>query len=242
MAKSGYIAGGLIVFIVDANHPMIFEISPRNYASRELGLLYTVYANRWKMPGMEAASSRMPWQQYSCLQEEWVANTGILNARRNDRKVSIPESIAIARTNAADVNREGIAKAPSTRNSLDGFIFEIDPAYPGILSCVYASFGPPRHTVFLPIPVGAMDALPPEVVNAEWSAVGEKLNKTVPESTPVSADLPEFEKYLFQEFDDARHQAELLLKEGKTEEAKELLRETLKRQAAATSKFMNGRK
>ena len=241
LARSGYIAYGMVIFIVDARHPLIFEIAPRNYATRELGLLYAVYSNRWKMPGMEDSSSMMPWELYPRLQEEWVAKTGIVNARRNDRKVSIPEAIAISRTNSADIRREGIGRGPSTGNSLDGCLFELDPDYPGILSCVYTSFGPPRHTVYLPIPLGAMDALPPELANAEWAAIGCELNRNTPETAPVSRDLAVFEKYLFQEFGDIRHQAKLLLKEGKTEEARTLLRDMLRRQTRETLKFMKAR-
>ncbi|MBQ6352917.1 MAG: hypothetical protein IJJ28_06610, partial [Lentisphaeria bacterium] len=94
----------------------------------------------------------------------------------------------------------------------------------------------------LTIPLCAIDALPPEVANAEWAGIGTAMAKRVPDKTPVSDDLPEFEKYLLQEFNDVRQQAEALLKEKKTEEAKTLLRDTLRRQASETLKFMRGRK
>jgi len=87
-----------------------------------------------------------------------------------------------------------------------------------------------------------MDALPPEVVNAEWYGIGRELNDKTPETTPVSEELAEFEKYLRQELDDVRHQARKLLKENKTEEAKTLLRDMLRRQTRETAKFMKARK
>ena len=68
------------------------------------------------------------------------------------------------------------------------------------------------------------------------------MNGEAPADAPVSADLAEFEKYLLQELDDIRHQARGLLKENKTEEARTLLRDMLKRQSAATLKFMQERK
>ena len=243
LARSGFIAESLIVFLADGKQAMIFEIAPRHYATMGLGLHYTVYANRWKLPGMEDASKRMPGDMQGSLQEEWAVKEAIYRARGGmNGKLSIPSSFAVSRRNAADVKVKGIGRAPSAKYTADAYLFEIDPEYPGLLSCVYASFGPPRHTVYLPIPAGAMDALPPEVVKAEWAKIGAELNKTIPETTPVSEDLAEFEKYLLQEFNDIRHQAKLLLKEGKTEEARTLLRDTLRRQSRETLKFMNGRK
>ena len=243
LARSGFIAEGMIVFLADAKQAMIFEIAPRHYSTIRLGLHYTVYANRWKLPGMEDASMRKPQDMQGSLQEEWAVKEAIYRARGGmNGKLSIPASLAISRLNAADIKVKGIGRGPNTKDTVDAYLFEIDPEYPGILSCVYASFGPPRHTVYLPIPLGAMDALPPEVVNAEWFGIARELNHKIPGTAPVSEDLAEFEKYLQQELDDVRHQARKLLKENKTEEAKTLLRDMLRRQARETLKFMNGRK
>ena len=243
LASSNYIAGSMIVFLADAKNAMIFEIAPRHYATTQLGLHYTVYANRWKIAGMEDASVRKPKDLQISLQQEWVVKEAIFRARGGiSGKLSIPASFAISRLNAADVKVKGITRGPCNRDTVDAYLFEISPVHPEILSCVYASFGPPRHTVYLPIPLCAIDALPPEVANAEWAGIGTALAKRVPEKTPVSEDIPEFEKYLLQEFNDARRQAEALLKENKTEEAKDLLRDTLRRQAGETLKFMNERK
>jgi hypothetical protein len=241
LAKSGYIADGMIVFLADPAQAMVFEIAPRHYATSPLGLHYTVYTNRWKLPGMEDASVRKPWELPECLQEEWAVKEAIIRERRDDGKLSVPESFAISRLNAADVKVEGIDRAASAKNTVDAYLFEMDPEYPGVLSCVYASFGPPRQTVYLPIPLGAMDALPPEVVDAVWSKDSIELHRKTPPESPVPEELAVFEKYLLQEFDDTRHQAKLLLRENKVDEAKTVLRDLLRRQTAATLEFMRGR-
>ena len=243
LARSGLISGSMIVFLADAKQAMIFEIAPRHYATMRLGLHYTVYANRWKLPGMEDASMRKPEEMQGSLQEEWAVKEAIYRSRGGmNGKLSIPASFAVSRLNAADIKSKGIGRGPCTKDTADAYLFEIDPEYPGVLSCVYASFGPPRQTVYLPIPVGAMDALPPEAVKAEWAKKSTEMNGEAPADAPVSADLAEFEKYLLQELDDIRHQARGLLKENKTEEARTLLRDMLKRQTAATLKFMQERK
>lgn len=239
---NGRFYGTLIFLIADANQVCIFECSSRHMASYEMGLNYTVYSNVWKLPGMEDASARNPEKLASYAQREWIAKTGIHNARKGDRKVSITEAIAVSRLSVADAKRKDVTSAPSVKNSIDAYIFEIDKKYPGILSCVYAAMGPQRHTVYLPIPLGAMDALPKELVNGAWATFGdEAARKSTPEA-PVSEEIIELERGLHQEFNDIRYKAAQLLDENKTDEAKAVLRDMLQRQTQEVMKFMQEHK
>ena len=236
--QKGFIADAMIFLIADPDQAFIFEGSPRHKATYKLGLNYAVYSNVWKLPGMEDASARVPKDFPVCAQREWVAKTGIIRARKGDRKVSIPEAIAVSRLNAADAKREDVASAPSEKNTIDAYLFEIDKKHPGILSCVYVAMGPQRHTVYLPVPLGALDALPPELVNGEWATLGDEAAKKSTPETPVSDDITELERCIFQEFNDIRYKAGQLLDENKTDEAKTLLRDTLKSQTKEVLKFM----
>ena len=236
--QKGYISGAMIFLIVDPDQAFIFEGSPRHKASYRLGLNYAVYTNVWKLPGMEDASVRVPKDFPIYAQREWVAKTGIIRARKGDRKVSVPEAIAVSRLNAADTKREDVAGAPSEKDSIDAYLFEIDKKHPGILSCVYVAMGPQRHTVYLPVPLGAIDALPSELVNGVWAPFGDAAAKKSTSETPVSDEIIEFERCMHQEFNDIRYKAAQLLAEGKTDEAKTLLRDTLKSQTREVLKFM----
>ena len=240
--SNGRFSGTMILLIADKDQAFVFECTSRHMASYQLGLNYAVYSNVWKLPGMEDASARDPEKLALYAHREWVAKTGIHNARKGDRKVSIPEAIAVSRLNVADMKREGLASAPSVRNSIDAQLFEIDKKYPGILSCVYVAAGPQRHTVYLPVPLGAMDELPTELVNGEWAAIGDELAKKTPPQTPVADEILDFERCIHQEFNDIRFKAAQLLAEGKTDEAKALLRDTLRNQTQETLKFMRERK
>lgn len=242
VASKGLISGGLIFLITDPNQAFIFECSPRHQANYKLGLNYAVYSNVWKLPGMEDASGRVPEKFSVYTQREWVAKTGINKARQNDRKVSLAEAIAVSRLNVSDIKRQDVTSAPSLKNSIDAYIFDIDTKRPGLLSCVYVAFGPQRHTVYLPVPIGAMDALPPEVANGEWATIGDELLQKVPPATPVSEEIVEFERGLHQEFNDIRHKAAQLADEGKIDEAKTLLSKTLRRQVGEVMNFMQEHK
>lgn len=240
--QKGYISGSMIFLIVDPDQAFIFEGSPRHKASYRLGLNYAVYTNVWKLPGMEDASVRVPKDFPVYAQREWVAKTGIIRARKGDRKVSIPEAIAVSRLNAADAQREDVTGAPSEKNSIDAYLFEIDKKHPDILSCVFVAIGPQRHTVYLPVPLGAIDELPEELVNGKWAEFGDAAaQKSTPE-TPVSDEILELERGLQQEFNDIRYKATQFLAEGKTDEAKAVLRDMLQRQAQEVMKFMQEHK
>ena len=240
--QKGYISGAMIFLIVDPDQAFIFEGSPRHKASYRLGLNYAVYTNVWKLPGMEDASVRVPKDFPIYAQREWVAKTGIIRARKGDRKVSVPEAIAVSRLNAADAKREDVASAPSEKNSIDAYLFEIDKKHPGILSCVFVAMGPQRHTVYLPVPLGAMDALPEELVSGAWAALGDGIARKAAPDDPVSDEIVELERCLHQEFNDVRYKAVQLLDEKKVDEAKALLRDTLKHQTRDVLKFMQDHK
>ena len=242
VARKGLISGACIFLIADPNQAFIFEVSPRHQAHYMLGLNTAVYSNVWKLPGMEDASARVPENFNVYAQREWVAKTGINKARQGDRKVSIAEAIAVSRLNVADMKRKDVTSAPSLKNSIDAYIFDIDTKRPGLLSCVYVAFGPQRHTAFLPVPVCAMDALPPELAAGEWATIGDEILKKTPPETPVADEIVEFERCLHQEFNDIRHKAGQLADEGKIDEAKTLLNDTLRRQAAEVLKFMQEHK
>ena len=241
-ARKGLISGSLIFLIADPNQAFVFEVSPRHQASYQLGLNYAVYTNVWKLPGMEDASVRVPKDFPVHAQREWVAKTGIIRARKGDRKVSIPEAIAVSRLNAADANREDVTSAPSEKNSIDAYLFEIDKKYPGILSCVFVAMGPQRHTVYLPVPLGAMDALPKELADGAWATIGDGIARKSAPDAPVSDEIVELERCLFQEFNDIRYKAAQLLAEGKSTEARALLSDTLRRQTQEVLKFMQEHK
>ena len=241
-ARRGLVSGSLIFLIADPNQAFVFECSPRHQANYLIGLNYAVYSNVWKLPGMEDASDRTPESLPGCAQREWLAKSGISRARKGDRKVSIPEAIAVSRLTAAAAKGEKFSSAPCMKNSIDAYLFEIDKKHPDILSCVYVAMGSQRHTVYLPVPLVAMDALPDELVNGAWAAFADEAAKKDDPETPLADEMLEFERCLFQEFNDIRYKAAQLLAEGKSTEARALLSDTLRRQTQEVLKFMQEHK
>ena len=245
-AKKSLIYGSLIFFIADPNRAFIVECSHRHFAVSELTKGFCAYANVWKLPGMQDASTRSPKFQSWQFQREWTVSE-MLRRARSDGKISLAESLATSRVGPLEINAPAFEKArdkwrinntPAIRNSADGVLFEIDREFPGVLSCAYVAFGPPRHTVYLPIPVGAAEKLPAELTPNPWKAGALARNKAAKADTPIDPRLIAFEKNLLMEFAKKREEARQLLRAKKHAEARALLQATLKRQATELDAFL----
>ena len=249
--KKSLISGSLIFFIADANRAFVVECSPKHFASSELAGGFCVYANVWKLPGMQDASMRIfnsiGWQS----QREWTVAESLRNARKSGGTISLAESFAASRVGTAEANNPAFNKArtkdkklikvfntPAIKTSADGFLFEIDPEFPGVLSCVYVAFGPQRQTAYLPVPVGAAEKLPAEITPDPWKTTALTRNRSANPETPINPELIAFENRMLAEFAKKREAARRLLREKKTAEAKKLLQENLRRQAAELDNFL----
>ena len=244
-AEKKLIDGALIFFIADRNHAWVVECSPGNFASWELTHPFCVYANYWKLPGMDGSAASPATRMIPRCSREWAAREILRRRFEAAGTISRADSFAVSRANLAEVNGEALAAtrgkrklvdAPHNRHAFDSYLIEIDPEF-GELSCVYAACGPARHTVYLPVPLGAADALPPEIFGAERLDGAFARMKAAKDSDPVAPAILEFEAKLLAEFDKAREAARERLYKDDAEGARKILRDCLKKQAAETVGF-----
>ena len=241
------VSGSAIFFVADPNHAQVIECSPRHFASWELARPFCIYSNSWKLPGMDDGSANPIGRATTYYEREWVVREALRTSFDERGSVSVADSIRASRVNAAEANGEAFAKrrgpakvtaAAFNRNSADSYLFELDSEYPGELSCVYAALGPQRHTVYLPIPMGAADKLPEALSGEEWSGQAVRLHAAASPEDPVRPELVEFERRQLADFAGAREEARYLLQRDRCEEARQLLRETLARQTKETLEFL----
>lgn len=247
--EKGRICGTLIFLIADPHRAFAVECANRHFAAWELPHAFCVYANCWKLPGMDDASLGAAERAARNYQREWTARELLRRALEAKGAVSVRDSLAISRTAAADMNDAKFDKArgprklftaPYNRASVDSYLFELDSEFPEILSTVYAAWGPQRHTVYLPIPLGAADALPEELFSNESVGGAVRRRDAAKDGAPVDPGLLEFENRQLREFAKAREAARILLQKDDPDGARKLLRETLARQARETAAFLTG--
>ena len=241
------ISGSSIFLVADPKRAFVIECSPRHFASWELPQAFCVYANCWKLPGMDDASIDNANRATTHFQREWAAREALKQALDGKKAISVADSIRASRLSVAEVNDKAFSKrrgwlkltsAPYNRFSTESYLFELDCEFPAELSCVYAALGPQRHTVYLPIPFGAADKLPEVLSDKEWSDEACRLRDAAGPTDPVRPELLEFEQKQIADFNKARSEALWLLRLEKREEALKILHDTLERQTKETREFL----
>ena len=247
----GRICGNLIFLIADTQRAFAVECTNRHFASWELPHAFCVYANCWKLPGMDDASVGTAERAARNYQREWTARELLRQALETQGAISVRDSLAISRADAADMNDPKFDKArgprklftaPYNRASVDSYLFELDSEFPEVLSTVYAAWGPQRHTVYLPIPLGAADALPEGLFSEAWVGSAVRRRDAAKNDAPIDPQMLEFENRQLLEFTKAREAARILLQKDDPDGARKLLKETLARQARETADFLTGPK
>ena len=245
------VAGSAIFFIADPYRAFVIECAPAHFASWELPRGFCVYSNCWKLPGMLDCSLGTAERAAFHSQREWAARKVLRDAFDAAKEISVADSIRASRVSVEEANGDAFAggrgkskpyTAPYNSNSADSYLFALDSEFPSELSCVYAALGPFRHTVYLPIPMGAADALPKELTDAAWLDSVYRLRDAADPAAPLRPELVEFERKQLAEFDGVCERARTLLRKDRIGEARKLLRDTLAKQARETSEFLAGLK
>ena len=246
-SRKKLIASTMILMIADANRAFVVECAPWHLATCELTSGFCVYANAWKLPNMTTASLRSANSRAWAVQREWTVAELLRRARKSGGTVSVAETLAASRVGPAEINakpfeaardKRPVNNTPAIKTSADGFLFEIDREFPGVLSCAYVSFGPQRHTAYLPIPIGAAEKIPAELTPNPWKTAALARNKAAKPDTPFNVNIIAFENRLLADFAKKREEARALLRDRKTAEAKQLLQENLQQQATELNNFL----
>jgi len=233
------IFGSAIYLVADPYRAFVIECSPRHFASWELPHAFCVYTHCWKLPGMDDGSvgsaDRAQWN----YQREWAAREFLRQAmEKNHHMIPITESLAVSRMNGRDTGKKTVINGVSNKTTAAAFTFELDPEYPDYLSAVYVAFGPPRHTVYLPIPFVAMDKLPADLLNQQTVDAAIKRRNAAAEDAVVDPELVKLQDKVVADFAKARNKARQMLRSDRGKDAEKLLRETMDAQAAEIADFL----
>ena len=238
--KKHQIVGSAIYLVADPYRAFVVECSPRHFASWELTHAFCVYTHCWKLPGMDDGSvgsaDRAQWN----YQREWTAREFLRQAmEKNHRMIPLAESLAVSRLAAHETGKKTVLNGPSNKNTFAAFTLELDPEYPDHLSTVYVAFGPPRHTIYLPIPFIAADKLPTDLLNRKTVDAAIKRRNEAAENAAVDPEFVTMQKKILNDFAKARSRARGMLRSDRCQDAEKLLRETMQSQAVEIANFLN---
>ena len=242
-----YFGNGDIAMIADPKRAFVVEYSTGGRMQiREVAADYCVYANGWKLPGMESESARRIALNSNDQVREGVVRKFFSEVRARNGKLGVADCFAASRI--ADVPKMKIKRGRGTYirkyqdqkvYSLGGVTFEPDAEFPAELSCAYVALGSQRHTVYLPIPMCAADT-PPDMKSGAWGEYAYRLYDVLGDDNPRLRELEEFEAKTLAEFSEAKKRARALLRAGKRAEARRLLNGLFVRQSNAARRLLAG--
>ena len=215
---------GSIWHITDPDNAYVAEHNAKHIAVHKVTHGIGIRANTWEYPEMIPYSDNtLENRLNSITRAQSVRRIVMDEGWQCHRKVRLQDMFAGARCRTfCDTGR-----APCAKNTNSATTITLDKEFPRFLSTAWFAPGPPRHTVFIPVPM-AVEKLPDELLDGSFCdgifARAEKTGLDVPlfgvlalEEELISTQLTVTEK------------ARLLLREGKEKEAEELLKETFRK-------------
>ena len=215
---------GSTFFFCDVNEGFVCEMNSKYCSAQRISRGYTVRANIWQNPNMYELSRNTLKGHLHSSTRAYMALSMLNKVYDTNKKITVADSFEISRhwklPDDAPMKRSLCGKTTNT-----GATVEIDREYPDVLSVLFVTIGPPRNTVYIPIPVCA-EKLHPAMGDYRWSTTAWKNFDAVTFEAPIPAEWSKFESAAVAEMVAAKAKARQLLKAGKRDEAVKLINST----------------
>ena len=215
---------GSIFFFIDPNEGYICEFTSKVFTSQVYKNGYAFRANIWQNHGMSQRSMNSINRHLDSSARAYIAYSGLNKILDKNGKITAFDMFELSRHCKMPENSP-MKRSLCFKNTNSASTLEIDRQYPGVLSTGYFTVGHPRHTVYIPVPVGAEKFLPGMLDNSWATAAFQRLKKLGVNEALPGAWL-EFEKTSMTKYLEAKEQARQLLDAGKRAEAVKLLNDT----------------
>ena len=230
---------GSIWIVTDPNRAFIIENSAAHFAAHEFNSGFGVRANGWHFPEMTLYSKYQPKTLVNYVRREFSVRQSLFaDGTKYNEPVTVEKMNLASRVNTIPDD----PKCPPVcgRMTRSGCTIAIDREYPGVLTTLYAAFGHPRYTVYLPIPF-LPDTIPAELTDDSFSKAILDRSEAKRELLPQDK-LIEFERGLNQRQAEAVEKARAVLKKGgKPDEARKILMEAFRLNWEAVKKLSAGK-
>ncbi len=215
---------GSIFFFCDVNEGYVCEMTAKYCSAQRIDRGYTLRANIWQNPNMYELSRNTLGAHLHSTARAYMAMNLLNQALDTNKKITVSDSFAISR-------HYQMPETSPMKRSLCGLdtnacaTAEIDREYPDVLSTLYVTIGPPRNTVYIPIPVCA-EKLHPAMSDYRWSQEAWKHFDTHSFKAPIAKEWSKFEVDATARIADAKAKARKLLKSNRRSDAVKLINST----------------
>ena len=216
-----FMRDGDIYFIADARKGYVLETTSRHVTVAPIEFGFEVRANNYILPGMRSLGLQKREAFLNGSSRRYLASEFLRKAADRKNTLSPLDLMELSRYRDVELEKSNYRQV-CMKNTIASTMMVPDAEYPEYLSAAFVSIGPPRHTVYLPIPM-ALTRIPADLTNGEWGTRAFALR----EKTGLDHNLlPQFnkvEKELTDDFFAVREKARLLLKADRTAEAVKLI-------------------
>ena len=211
VADGAYTHGkrGSIWLVADARRAFIVEHDATHFAAYEVPDGLAVRANTWHYPEM------LPFVQDSAkhINNNYLREFAVRQAlRAEDGKVTLPLVAAASRYRSTDEGTMPVC----VRSTCSAVTFTLHRTHPRELSTAWFAFGPPAHTLFMPVPLTIRD-LPSELMDGRFMDGAFRRHVNYPEADDSAYLL--LDKQVRERHEMALARAEELVAAGRREEA-----------------------
>ena len=210
---------GSIWFFVDGKEAIIVEQNARHLQASPVRSGIGIRANSWHYPEMlKHATGSVSDFMRNYLRENVIYKTLIEQCYYSKYIIS-QQDIWVA-SRCRSMTLEAIYP-PCGKITNSAATLAIDIEFPAELSTAWIACGPPRHTVFMPVPI-TMTSFPEELLNGEFGdAAFLRFDKSGLDASVRK--YVQLEQNMLSAYNDALDKARAFLKQGRKNEAAKLL-------------------
>jgi len=226
---------GSIFFFLDRNAAYIVEMTAHFISHQRFDHGYAYRANIWHNPGMMAYSDGTVKSFLGSANREYMLKGALNRTLREKGLLTLADFRNISRLYEQEdtpIDRRLCSKYTNSASTL-----EIDREFPAQLSSEYVTIGPPRNTLYVPVPICA-NAVHPKMQSLEWAKAAWTRFDEKGGEAEIPKEWLDFESKSTAEYSAAKEKARALLKENKVKEAETLLQDTAMKIWDAAAKLL----
>ena len=233
----GFMRDGDIYFIADPRTGYAVEATACHIVHAEIPFGFEVRANNYLLPGMRSLGHQSRELFLNGANRRYTAGEFLRARLLENGRISPLDLMDLARHRDIEQEKNQFRQI-CMKNTIASTMMVPDAMFPQYLSAAFVAVGPPRHTIFLPIPMAASQ-IPAALTNGEWGAKAFSLQNKLGLDHNKLDSFKKLEKTLTEEFFAAREHARKLLLCGKINKAAALLDQCFISQYRRASSFLN---
>ena len=208
---------GSLFFFLDSKEGYICETTAKICTVQQYRAGYAFRANVWRNPGMAQLSRNTPMEYLDSCGRESVVRAALNGALARKNRIGLADILALARQDKPEKDSP-LERSIFSKTTNSAATLVIHREFPNVLSTMYALVGPPRHTLYLPIPICA-EKIGSRLTEPVWSDTARARFEALGVHSEIPAAWTAFEKKAMKNYETASAKALELLRIGNEKQA-----------------------